>query len=220
MNLGDRMKAYETATHFVLPVRMPVIIRLDGKAFHTLTRDCLKPFDSTLRRAMVEATLALLDEIPARVAYHQSDEVSLLLIDYNLFNSQQWFRGQIQKMASVAASIMGAEFSMNWGSPGYFDARVFAVPERDVENYFLWRQRDAMRNAISGAAQAYFPPAALHGLDTTAMIVLLDQIGVTFEEYPAWYRRGTLAMRGLAVSAPDFSGPEHVIQQFLEIEEQ
>jgi tRNA(His) guanylyltransferase len=110
MELGDRMKAYEEATRLVLPIRMPVVIRLDGKAFHTLTRYCAKPYDANLRQALVEATQVLLEGVPGRMAYHQSDEVSVLLIDYNRFDSQQWFKGCVQKMVSVAASIMGVEF--------------------------------------------------------------------------------------------------------------
>ena len=111
MDLGDRMKAYEETFRNVLPVRMPAVIRLDGKAFHSLTRGCERPFDERLRLCLVEATKALLEEVPGRMAYHQSDEVSVLLIDYNHFDSEQWFKGVVQKIVSVAASVMGVEFS-------------------------------------------------------------------------------------------------------------
>ena len=81
MNLSDRMKLYENAFRFYLPRRMPVIIRLDGKAFHTLTRTCEKPFDSSFAGILDLTACELLDEIQnSRCAYVQSDEISILLI--------------------------------------------------------------------------------------------------------------------------------------------
>lgn len=219
MDLGDRMKAYEETFRNVLPVRMPAVIRLDGKAFHTLTRHCERPFDVRLRDCLVEATKAILEEIPARMAYHQSDEVSLLLIDYNRFDTEQWFKGTVQKMVSVAASMMGVEFSSRWGKPGYFDARVFVVPERDIENYFVWRQRDAMRNAISMAAQAVFSPKQLHGKHSDEMVEMLKEKGVDFDQHPEWFRFGTVVKRGECEPAPVFSKNRDYLKAFLQIEE-
>lgn len=220
MDMGDRMKAYEETFRQVLPIRMPAVIRLDGKAFHTLTRDCPRPFDPKLRDAIVQATAAILEEIPARVAYHQSDEVSMLLVDYNRFDTEQWFAGAVQKMVSVAASMMGVEFSSRWGKPGYFDARVFAVPERDIKNYFVWRQRDAMRNAVSMAAQAHFSPKQLHGLNSDEMVALLKKKDVVFEEFPAWFRQGSVVLKGGALDAPVFSKEPRYLDQFLSVEEE
>lgn len=219
MDLGDRMKAYEETFRNVLPVRMPAVIRLDGKAFHSLTRHCERPFDVRLRDCLVEATKAILEEIPARMAYHQSDEVSLLLIDYNRFDTEQWFKGAVQKMVSVAASMMGVEFSSRWGKPGYFDARVFVVPERDIDNYFVWRQKDAMRNAISMAAQAVYSSLKLHGKNSDEMIAMLSEKGISFDEYPEWFRFGTVVKRGSNEPAPVFSKNRDYLKAFLQIEE-
>lgn len=221
MDLGERMKAYEEVFRQKLPIRMPVVIRLDGKAFHTLTRKCEKPFDVALNTALREAVIALLDEVPARMAYLQSDEISLLLIDYNKFESMQWFDGIVPKMVSVAASIMGAEFSLRWGKPGYFDARVFAVPERDIINYFIWRQKDCTRNAISSAAQSVFSPKQLHGKSSEEMIAMLESAGKPWQSFPEKLIRGTIAIRGEASTAPTFSeAREWFRETFLKIEEE
>lgn len=221
MNLGDRMKAYEEVFRTKLPIRMPVVIRLDGKAFHTLTRKCEKPFDEKLNTAMRDAVLALLEEVPARLAYMQSDEISILLIDYNKFDSMQWFDGVVQKMASVSASIMGAEFSLRWGTPGYFDGRVFAVPERDITNYFIWRQQDCRRNAISSAAQSVFSPKQLHGKNSDEMMAMLSEKGKPIESFPEKLLRGTVAVRGAANTAHVFSeSREWFSKNFLSVEEE
>ena len=215
------MKAYEAATRFQLPVRMPVVIRLDGKAFHTVTRGCQRPFDATLRLALVEATKALLEEVPARMAYHQSDEVSLLLVDYDKFESQQWFGGVIQKMASISASVLGVEFSRRWEALGYFDARVFPVPERDVENHFVWRQQDAMRNAVSMAAQALYSAKELHGKHTGQQREMIQAKGVMFDDYPAWFRFGSIITRSEGIrSAPVFTEDKAFLKQFLKVSEE
>lgn len=228
MNIDDRMKRYEAATRFQLTARMPVVIRLDGKAFHTFTRDCNRPFDEGLREALVKATQALLDEVPARFAYAQSDEISLLLVDYNKFESQQWFDGIIQKLASVSSSVMTGHFNRFWGDlrpdlaiePAFFDARVFPVPERDVENHFVWRQQDAMRNAVSMAAQAHFSHKELQGMHTGQMLEMLSEKHVKFDDYPAWFRFGSLITREKIEAAPVFTQNKFFLKQFLTVEEE
>lgn len=220
MELGDRMKAYEETFRNVLPVRMPAVIRLDGKAFHTLTRGCERPYDEKIYQAMTGAARALLQEVPGRMAYQQSDEVSVLLIDYNKFDSQQWFGGIVQKMVSVVASVMGVEFSSLWGKPGYFDARVFVVPERDIENYFVWRQKDAMKNAISMAAQSVYSPKQLLGKHGGEMKEMLLEKGIKFDDYPAWFRMGSVIQREFVDPAPEFAKNRDVLQGFLKVEEE
>lgn len=228
MNIDDRMKRYEAATRYQLTPRSPVVIRLDGKAFHTLTKDARRPYDTSIRDAMVYGAKMLLSEIPARFAYQQSDEVSLLLVDYNKFESQQWFDGIIQKMASVSASIMGVEFTTALGGVkhGYFDARVFEIPERDIENHFVWRQQDAMRNAVSMAAQAYFSSKELHGKHTGEMLEMLSVKGIKFDEMPAWFRFGTIVTRDRspegvkAEAAPVFTQDKTFLKKFLTVEEE
>jgi hypothetical protein len=48
-SLGDRMKAYESleADHLI-DAEVPLVVRLDGRAFSTFTRGMNKPFDARL----------------------------------------------------------------------------------------------------------------------------------------------------------------------------
>ena len=105
--LGNRMKSnYENVTRYCLSKRTPVIVRLDGKAFHTFTKGFDKPFDSILVEAMQYTTEQLCKNVQGCVfGYCQSDEISLLLVDYKKLNSDAWFGYNIQKCSSVAASL-------------------------------------------------------------------------------------------------------------------
>lgn len=110
--LGDRMKKYEYITRTHLVHRLPVIIRLDGKSFHTFTRGFKRPFDEILISTMQDTTKYLCENIQGCVlGYTQSDEITLVLVDYKKLNSCAWFDNNIQKMCSIAASM--ATFAFN-----------------------------------------------------------------------------------------------------------
>lgn len=103
---------YEVRSRQLLPRRTYTIIRLDGKAFHTYTRGLNKPFDKDLIEDMDNAVVKILPEIQgAQFAYVQSDEISILLTDFAKENTDAWFDGNVQKMVSVSASLMTAEFN-------------------------------------------------------------------------------------------------------------
>lgn len=112
ITLGDRMKEYyENITRNKLTRRTPVIIRLDGKAFHTFTRGFDKPFDKCIVRSMQETMNYLCNNIQGCVlGYTQSDEISLLLCDYQKLDTAAWFDYNIQKMVSVSASMATFKF--------------------------------------------------------------------------------------------------------------
>ena len=111
--LSIRMKTfYEQIPKIKLIRRMPVIIRLDGKAFHTFTKGFKKPFDEILIKTMQETTKYLCENIQGCVlGYTQSDEISLLLVDYKKLNSDAWFDYEVQKMCSIAASMVTMIFN-------------------------------------------------------------------------------------------------------------
>ena len=103
---------YENRSKTYLMRRTPVVIRLDGKAFHTFTRGMVKPFDKILMETMQETTLALCDGIMGCVlGYTQSDEITLVLVDYNTFDTEAWYDYATQKIVSVAASICTFQFN-------------------------------------------------------------------------------------------------------------
>ena len=110
-SLGDRMKGYENAFRHYLPRRMPVIIRIDGKAFHTYTKGFHKPFDYILMKAMQETAYELCKKIEGvKLAYVQSDEISLLLTNDDTLETEPWFGNNLQKLCSIAASIATLAF--------------------------------------------------------------------------------------------------------------
>ena len=112
-SLGDRMKLfYENRSKTYLTRRTPVIIRIDGCHFHTFTRGFAKPFDKRLMETMQETTLALCNEIQGCVlGYTQSDEITLVLVDYKSLDSDAWFDYSVQKLCSLAASMATLEFN-------------------------------------------------------------------------------------------------------------
>lgn len=211
-SLGDRMKGYERVTKQALIRRTPVIIRVDGKAFHTFTRRLNEHNDpSTLtgpsekfHSVMLRTMLGAFEDMQNCVfAYTQSDEMSFLLRDWDKHETEQWFDGNIQKLASVSASLVTAHFAQKWYNtfediPGaMFDSRVFNVPHDEVVNYFIWRQQDAMRNSVQFIARKYFSHKELHGKNNSEIQEMLwRQHGINWNHCGVWKKRGSCIYRG------------------------
>ncbi|WP_328344650.1 tRNA(His) guanylyltransferase Thg1 family protein [Micromonospora sp. NBC_00421] len=198
-SLGDRMKSYERATRTLLPRRTYTILRADGRAFHTYLRGAAKPYDQQFMADMDAVAEALCHEISGAVfAYTQSDEISLLLCDFTTPGTQPWFGGVAAKMVSISAAVATA--TLNARRPGrtaLFDSRVFTIADpREVANYFIWRQRDCVRNSITMAAQAQFPHKLLHGMNTGQMQELLwSECGINWNDYPDGCKRGRVVVK-------------------------
>ena len=127
-NLGDRMKGYEAAAQHYLTKRTPVIIRIDGKAFHTFTQGFKKPFDEVLKNAMVRTMEYLCDNIQGCIfGYCQSDEITLVLQDYRKFDTDAWFDYRTDKVCSIAASMATMAFNK------FFEEEV---KNRNMKYYF------------------------------------------------------------------------------------
>lgn len=197
MKLGTRMKEnYEDRYRFSLTRRIPVIMRLDGKAFHTLTKHCQKPFDSIFQVAMSKTALKLCKEIQgAKIAYVQSDEISILITDFDKLTTESWFDYNIQKMTSVAASMASVEFSSRIVPNGFFDCRVFNIPEPEVVNYFVWRQKDWERNSIQMLGQAYFSHKELHSKKSPDIHEMLHQKGVNWANLEDKWKNGQVIFK-------------------------
>lgn len=111
-DLGNRMKDYEDVNRFYLTKRTPTIIRLDGKAFHTFTKGFQKPFDKVFSKSMWDTAQYLCKNIMGcKIAYTQSDEITLLLTDYDDISTQAWFGKNIVKMVSVSSSMATMAFN-------------------------------------------------------------------------------------------------------------
>lgn len=226
MKLGDRMKSYEHVWRQKLIRRMPVIMRLDGKAFHTFTRGLKKPFDSVLTETMQMTAEYLVNNIQGcKLAYTQSDEISLLITDYDDFETEAWFDNNIQKMVSVAASMASVFFNQQFSLNSYaynialkdnglerdipyenillariasmpiFDARVFNIDKDEVCNYFIWRQEDCIKNAVSMIAHEYFSAKELMSKSTIQRKEMLREKGIDTNSYLLENLRGTVCRR-------------------------
>lgn len=197
--LGDRMKRYEAAFRAVLPRRTYCLLRLDVRAAHTYLRGAAKPFDEEFMADLDAVAEALCQEITGSVfAYTQSDEISILVTDFASEQTEPWFGGVTAKWLSISAALATAV--LNERRPGrraLFDSRVFTLSDPvEVANYFLWRQRDAVRNSISMAAQTHFSHRRLHGVSSGGMQELLfTEAGVNWNDYPDGCKRGRVAVR-------------------------
>lgn len=200
-DLGSRIKEnYENRTRYFLPRRTYTIIRLDGKAFHTFTKDCNRPYDGELMTIMNLTAKELCRQIQgAKFAYVQSDEISILVTDFDSEQTDAWFDGNIQKICSISAAIATAEFNkyIKIDNPkfkdktAYFDARVFTIPDPiEVENYFIWRQKDATSNSIQMGAQSLYSHNELQGKNNSELQEMMFQKGVNWNDYPNGFKRG------------------------------
>lgn len=207
-SIMQRMKAnYEGRSKTFLTRRTPVIIRLDGKAFHTYTRGLDKPFDEGLILDMEASTKFLCENIQGvKIGYCQSDEISLLLTDYDNLDTQAWFDYNVQKMTSISSSLVTAKFNQLrmlrdedkglFPKLAFFDSRVFNIPKEEVSNYFLARQKDAIKNSISMLAQSLYSQTELHKKNQSDMQEMTFQKGHNWNDLSYKKKRGCTIVKG------------------------
>jgi tRNA(His) 5'-end guanylyltransferase len=228
LKMGDRFKDYERVSDHYLTRRLPVIIRVDLAAGHTLTRGFEKPYDKFFADSMQKTALYLMENIQgAQIAYIQSDEISILLTDYMEITTEAWFNNRVNKMVSHSAARASIRFSnsisMYKGAPyivGIFDSRAFNIPENDVCNYFVWRQKDAERNSLQSLAQAHFSHKSLQGLNSSALQEkLFTEKGINYNDIDPYQKRGAIVIRREGVwkiePAPIFSQNREVIEELI-----
>jgi len=197
--IGTRMKEnYEQAFKSYLPKRMPVIIRLDGKSFHTLTRTLNKPYDENFIYMMQQTALYLCKNVQNCIAaYVQSDEISLLLHNYKKLDTQSWFGNEVQKMVSISAALASSYFTeLYYEAYGNFnticfDSRAFVLPEAEVNNYFYWRYQDWVRNSIQMLAQSLYSHKELHKKNSADLHEMCFQKGYNWAELKPHLKNGT-----------------------------
>lgn len=197
-NLGDRMKGYyESRFQTELMRRTYTMIRIDGKAFHTYTKGLNRPFDDKLVSDMNETAVFLCKNIQgAKLAFVQSDEISILVTDFDELTTHAWFDNSVQKMVSVSASLATGKFNQlraDSNKLAFFDSRVFQLPNKsEVENYFVWRQQDTVRNSISSVAQSLYSHKELMGKSSNEMQEMIFQKGINWNDYHSGLKRGRL----------------------------
>lgn len=222
-SLGDRMKEnYENRSKTYLVRRTPVIIRLDGKSFHTFTKGFKRPYDEIFHTAMNNTLKYLCENIQGcKFGYTQSDEITLLLIDDDTLTTDAFFDYNVQKVCSITASMATLKFNQylrentedyfmdhSWDEDylailslaitkgAMFDSRCFNIPKEEIENCFIWRQQDATRNAIQMLGQTNFAHKELQGKscnDIQDMLML--QRGINFNDMPTEFKRGVCCVK-------------------------
>lgn len=204
---GDRMKEYEMAEagRKAMP-GLPLLARLDGRAFHTFTKGMKRPYDAEISYAMIDTTKFLVDKTHADLGYTQSDEITLFWRGSDE-GSEYMFDGRFQKLSSVLAGMASAQFmkcmitSQSYGDRAKklvpsFDCRVWQVPSLDVAaDVFAWRAADAIKNSVSMAAQAHFSHKELQNKNSVQKKEMLWEKGVEWGNYPWFFKQGTFVKR-------------------------
>lgn len=200
-SLGNRMKDYESVSKNRMTRRSPVIIRCDGKAFHNFCKRFERPYDKFFNDCMNAVMVKLCSEIQgAKYGERHSDEISILVTDYDKVTTDAYFDYEVQKIVSVVAGMATAELCrhlaikereyetcsknfdeiytkrhvISWNeSWPVFDCRCFNIPKEEISNYFWWRMLDAKRNSINMMAQSLFSHKQLQGKTCDEMQELL-----------------------------------------------
>ena len=223
-DLTIEMKDLENKSRVYLERKTPVIIRLDGKAFHTFTKNFDKPFDEILISSMKATMLYLCEHIQGCVfGYTQSDEITLVLTDYAKETTDAWFGYNIQKMASISASMATLRFNqvfcdavenaiIDAGNEGeldvtskyekamingaVFDSRAFNVPLERVADSVAWRQNDCVRNSVQSLGQSKFSPNQMMNKSVEDVKTMLkEEFGVVWDELPNDKKYGSSCYR-------------------------
>lgn len=245
-SLGDRMKGYEAVSKNYLIRRTPVVLRIDGKAFHTFTRGFGKPFDAVFATAMAETMRGLCEGMQnCQLGYTQSDEISVLLVADRTLTTDSWFDNNVQKMVSVGASLATLVFNREFKrivtnsmhtaemrqvytkrfDTAMFDCRAFNLSKEEVCNYFIWRQQDATRNSIQSVGQANFSPKQMHGLSCDKLQdKLFTEKQINWNDTPTRFKRGVCGVRtdtgwGFDNEIPVFSQDRTYIEKRVNIQE-
>jgi tRNA(His) guanylyltransferase len=218
-DLGNRMKAfYEDRSRVSLLRRVPVIVRVDGKSFHTFCKRFERPYDVGFHTIMNNVMKYLCENIQGvKFAQRHSDEISLLITDYDTLTTDAFFDYNIQKVCSIVSGLATSELCKQlylsdilekdekWP---IFDCRCFNIPENDISNYFLWRVLDAKRNSINMVAQSKFSHKELQSKTCDDMQEMLFQkFGINWAKLPEGQKNGFICTK-LTVDKMVVEGPK------------
>ena len=210
-SLAKRAKEYQGTYDHRLPVKSYTILQLDGRAFHTYTKGLKRPFDEEFIDKMNQVAVAVLSEVTnAKFAYVQSDEINILLTDFEQEGTQPYFANRINKVVSVASGVASATMSRLYPDKNLaiFDARFFAVPDKNAAwEYFLWRQVDAIKNSVRSVANNTFSHKTLTGVNTTDAKLMLEEQGIVWDEFPADQKFGRLIQKETYAKPVEFYDP-------------
>lgn len=229
--LANRMKEYEKRNQYYLQKRTPVAIRVDGRSFHTFTKGFKRPFDNILMKSMQETAKYMCKNIQGvKIAYIQSDEITIILTDYDTLETDCWFNYRTDKLCSISASIATMAFNKYFmlavndyceynpnatleqrniyvsaaEKGAMFDARCFNIPKEEVTNLIYWRQLDATRNSIQMVGQANFSHKELQNKSCNDIQdMLMTQKNINWNDLPTYQKRGSCCVRNKIVIESD-----------------
>lgn len=216
-SLGVRMKGYENIYKTRLMAGVPVVIRLDMRAGHSFCRHMERPFDQVFSLSMQGATEMLVEQVPGtRLAYCQSDEISIVINDETRDGNRCLFEGQVEKLTSVCASIATLGFNKTFNETietfeaagedmsvyrnkmwsAQFDARAFNLfSVEEVRNYLLWRVFDARRNSVSMIGRSMFSQKELNHKSCEEVAEMLNGTGRPLDTWSRRNRFGFMLLR-------------------------
>jgi tRNA(His) 5'-end guanylyltransferase len=191
------MKEYEVYSDLRVPVNSKIIIRLDGRSFHSFAQkmELEKPYDDNFYNVMMEVCKELFEEFSPLFIYTFSDEINILLDNVP-------FNGRFEKINSVIASFASSSFTLNYNrefsKPVAFDSRIIPINNSDIYDYFKWRQDEAWRNCVNGYG-IYFLKSKysssqanekINGLNLSDIHDLLFENGINLNDVDIWKKRG------------------------------
>ncbi|WP_299525116.1 tRNA(His) guanylyltransferase Thg1 family protein [uncultured Methanobrevibacter sp.] len=191
------MKEHEVYRDLKVPINSKIILRLDGRSFHSLSRNLnlKKPYDENFAKLMVDVSKDLFNEFAPLFIYTFSDEISILLDSIP-------FNGRIEKINSVIASFAASSFTYNLNKhitkPIAFDSRIIPIVDTDIPKYFKWRQDESWRNCINAYGihtlkSKYNDKVAnekINGLKSRDIHELLFNEGINLNNINNWKKRG------------------------------
>jgi len=220
-SIGDRMKKYEVPYNMTFPIRLPLLLRLDGHGFHTQVKrwKCKKPFDENLIDAMLFAAKTLCESIPgSQFAFIQSDEITMLIRDDMSTHSEPWFGKEINKILSITATRTANAF--NWkfhelegeeviaagdnngmlpvelSHMAEFDCRGWVMPEYEIINNIIWRQQDYTRNSVQMLGRSHFSHKQLNNKKNNEIQdMLMLEKEVNWNDLPTHHKRGACIIK-------------------------
>jgi tRNA(His) 5'-end guanylyltransferase len=226
LDIAVRMKQnYEAPAKHLLTRRIPVIVRVDGRHFHSYTKGLKKPFDLDLVYDMNTAAVRVIGDIQGCcLAYVQSDEASFLVMDDSTLETQSWVGYVKSKVETLSASRMTMEFNQcrAWRglSPtAMFDSRAFSIPLSDVANYFLWRAMDWERNSLSMYCSAFYSHNEMEGKGKAAKHEMLHTKKRNWAtDLSPQLRNGSFWIRSIGGGLKDWVKLSTILPKYAEIE--
>lgn len=191
------MKEYEVYSSLRVPKNSKIIMRLDGRSFHTLARDLdlIKPYDENFYKVMSQVCMDLFKEFSPLFVYTFSDEISLIF-------DKVPFDGRLEKINSVVAGFTSSSFALNYNcefkKPPAFDSRVIPVSDDDVLKYFRWRQDECWRNCVNSHGISFLKSKysnsqandKINGMNLSDIHELLFENGINLNDVETYKKRG------------------------------